>query len=70
MKKKLPIELKDCPNCKNRISIKDVQCPYCKYIDDPKYKKENDKMLKVNKKKKKKKYKLFDYLFNKSKKKK
>lgn len=38
------MELKSCPNCKKRISINDVQCPYCKYIDDKRYKKENDKL--------------------------
>lgn len=46
------IELKDCPNCHERIGIHDVECPYCKYIDDPKYKKHNEK-LKKNKKRKK-----------------
>jgi len=48
------IELKNCPNCKKRIGSHDVECPYCKYIDDPKYKKYNDK-LKNNKKRKTKK---------------
>ena len=43
------MELKNCPNCNERISIHDIQCPYCKYIDDKRYKKENDK-LKKNKK--------------------
>lgn len=28
------MELKDCPNCKKRISVSDIQCPYCKYIDN------------------------------------
>ena len=28
------MELKDCPNCKKRISINDIECPYCKHIDD------------------------------------
>lgn len=40
------MELKNCPNCKERISVKDIQCPYCKYIDDKRYKKENDKLKK------------------------
>lgn len=39
------IELKNCPNCNNRIGIHDVECPYCKYIDDPKYKKHNKKVI-------------------------
>lgn len=43
------IELKNCPNCKERIGKHDIECPYCKYIDDPKYKKHNEKLL--NKKK-------------------
>lgn len=43
------MELKNCPFCGERISIHDIQCPYCKYIDDKKYKKENDK-LKTKKK--------------------
>lgn len=45
------IKLKNCPNCKERIGIHDVECPYCKYIDDPKYKKYNSKLK--NKKRKK-----------------
>ena len=65
------IELKNCPNCDNRIGIHDIECPYCKYIDDPKYKKYNDKLLKKNKRRRNKKmlYKLlllipfFAYLF-------
>lgn len=44
------IKLKNCPNCKERIGIHDVECPYCKYIDDPKYKKYNSKLK--NKKRK------------------
>lgn len=44
------IKLKNCPNCKERIGIHDVECPYCKYIDDPKYKKYNNKLK--NKKRK------------------
>lgn len=40
------IELKNCPNCKERIGIHDVECPYCKYIDDPKYKNHNKKLKK------------------------
>jgi len=40
------IELKNCPNCKQRIGKHDVECPYCKYIDDPKYKKYNSKLKK------------------------
>ena len=46
------IELKNCPNCNERIGIHDVECPYCKYIDDPRYKKYNKK-LQNNKKKNK-----------------
>ena len=46
------IELKNCPNCNERIGIHDVECPYCKYIDDPRYKKYNKK-IKNNKKKNK-----------------
>ncbi|MCI7241849.1 MAG: hypothetical protein MR550_04820 [Bacilli bacterium] len=42
-------ELKNCPNCNERISVHDVQCPYCKYIDDKRYKKENDKLKKKKK---------------------
>ena len=62
------IELKYCPNCKERIGIHDIECPYCKYIDDPKYKKHNNK-LKERKKNKNEVYKLmllipiFTYLF-------
>lgn len=40
------MNLKNCPNCKQRISENDIQCPYCKYIDDKRYKKENDKLKK------------------------
>ena len=40
------IELKNCPNCKKRIGIHDIECPFCKYIDDPKYKKHNSKLNK------------------------
>ena len=43
------IKLKNCPNCQKRIGIQDIECPFCKYIDDPKYKKYN-KNLKKNKK--------------------
>lgn len=42
------MELKNCPNCKMRISVNDIKCPYCEYIDDKRYKKENEK-LKVRK---------------------
>lgn len=42
------MELKNCPNCKERISINDTKCPYCNYIDDKRYKKENDKLKKQN----------------------
>lgn len=51
--KKIEIELKNCPNCNERIGKQDVECPYCKYIDDPKYKKYNEKLKrsKINKKK-------------------
>lgn len=42
------MELKNCPNCKERISINDTKCPYCNYIDDKRYKKENDKLKKRN----------------------
>ena len=45
------IELKNCPNCKERIGVHDIECPYCKYIDDPKYK-EYNKKLKIIKTKK------------------
>lgn len=48
-------ELKNCPNCNEKIGVHDIQCPYCKYIDDPKYKKYNDKLKKSKKKTKKKK---------------
>jgi len=51
------IELKNCPNCNKRIGTHDIECPYCKYIDDPKYKKHNEKMKKQKKKTKKKKQK-------------
>ena len=54
MKHKNRIILKNCPNCKERIGIHDIECPYCKYIDDPKYKKQNEKILNNNKTKKKK----------------
>lgn len=47
------IELKNCPNCHERIGIHDIECPYCKYIDDSKYKKYNQKLLKNNNKSKK-----------------
>lgn len=30
------MDLKNCPNCQQRISINDIECPYCKYIDDKK----------------------------------
>lgn len=43
------IELKNCPNCHERIGMQDIECPYCKYIDDPKYKKYNQKLLKSKK---------------------
>lgn len=47
------IELKNCPNCNKRIGNHDVECPYCKYIDDPKYKEYNKKLrTKQNKKSK------------------
>ena len=42
------IELKNCPNCKERIGKHDIECPFCKYIDDPKYKKHNEKLKKSN----------------------
>jgi len=42
------VELKNCPNCKKRIGIYDVECPFCNYIDDPKYKKYNEKLMKKN----------------------
>ena len=48
-------ELKNCPNCNERIGIHDVECPYCKYIDDPKYKKHNNKLIKNKIKSKRKK---------------
>lgn len=48
-------ELKTCPNCKERIGIKDIQCPYCKYIDDPKYNKQNERLKKKKSKRKNKK---------------
>lgn len=48
-------ELKNCPNCNEKIGVHDIQCPYCKYIDDPKYKKYNEKLKKSKKKPKKKK---------------
>lgn len=38
------MKLKNCPNCQQRISINDIECPYCKYIDDKKYQKENNKL--------------------------
>lgn len=46
------IELKNCPNCHERIGIQDIECPYCKYIDDPKYKKYNEKLAKNKRNKK------------------
>lgn len=49
------VKLKNCPNCGERINKNDIQCPYCKYIDDKRYKKENDKLLNNNKNKKVKK---------------
>jgi len=49
------IELKNCPNCNERIGVQDIECPYCKYIDDPKYKKYNEKLKKNNLKNKTKK---------------
>lgn len=54
------VELKNCPNCKERIGQHDIECPYCKYIDDPKYKKHNKNL---NKKKKKDKKKIYKILF-------
>lgn len=45
------IELKNCPNCHERIGIQDIKCPYCKYIDDPKYKRHNDRLGKNKSKK-------------------
>lgn len=45
------IELKNCPNCKKRIGLHDTECPYCKYIDDPKYQRQNNKLSKKKKKK-------------------
>lgn len=48
------IELKNCPNCKERIGKHDIECPYCKYIDDPKYQKHNSKITKNKKRRKKK----------------
>ena len=48
------IELKNCPNCNSRIGIHDIECPYCKYIDDIKYQKHNKKLAKKKGKKKKK----------------
>lgn len=47
------IELKNCPNCHERIGKQDIECPYCKYIDDPKYKKYNANLKKKNSKKNK-----------------
>jgi len=54
------MELKNCPNCKERIGIHDIECPYCKYIDDPKYKKHNKNL---NKKKRKNKNEIYKILF-------
>ena len=53
--KNMNIELKTCPNCKKRIGIQDTECPFCKYIDDPKYKKYNEKLKKKKQTKKTKK---------------
>lgn len=47
------VKLKNCPNCNKRIGFHDVECPFCKYIDDPKYKKHNDKLMKNNTSKRK-----------------
>jgi len=56
------IELKNCPNCHERIGKQDIECPYCKYIDDPKYKKYNEKLMKSKKNIKNKKNNIYKLL--------